>query len=379
MIVLSWDGTRHDYPERTATPALDRLEREGARAGGLVPVFPSNTFPNHVALATGTHPDRHGIVGNRFVDAKKGRFSYSNDASWIAAEPVWIAAERQGVRAATFFWVGSETEWNGAAATYRMTPFDSGVPESAKVDQIVAWLDLPAKQRPRLILTWWHGADHVGHERGPDDPGVEAALREQDAELGRLLAALDERKAWADTTLFVVSDHGMAQVTRAVDPIPVLRGEGIRATLVRAGGAAYVWLAEPGQQQRALGLLRGIEGVQAAPSDEMPDGLRSFFPGRSGHITLWLEPPAVFAKTGLLARSPGGGQHGFTPEHREMHAIFYAMGRGVPAGLRPERVHAIDLAATVCGLLGIEPPRDSEGRAVPGIQPPARATPVARP
>ncbi len=374
MIVLSWDGTRHDYPERADTPALDRIEREGARAGGLVPVFPSNTFPNHVALATGTHPDRHGIVGNRFIDAERGRFSYSNDASWIAAEPIWVAAERQGVRAAAFFWVGSETEWNGVAATYRKAPFDPAVPESAKVDQIVAWLDLPVGQRPGLILSWWHGADHVGHERGPDHPQIETALRKQDAQLGRLLSALDERKVWADTTLFVVSDHGMARVTRPVDPIAVLEGEGISARLVRAGGAAYVWLEESAQQERALELLRGMDGVRAAPSDEMPDGLRSFFPHRSGHITLWVEPPAVFAKPALLTRSMVRGQHGFTPDHRDMHAIFYAMGRGVPAGLRPERVHAIDLAATVCGLLGIEPPRDSEGRAVPGIgpQPPVR-------
>jgi len=375
VIVLSWDGTRHDYPERTDTPALDRMQREGARAGSMEPVFPSNTFPNHVSLATGTHPDRHGIVGNRFIDAKRGRFSYSNDASWIAAEPIWVAAERQGVRAATFFWVGSETEWNGIAATYRKAPFDSDVRESAKVDQILDWLALPTAERPGLIMTWWHGADHVGHERGPSDPGIEAALRGQDAELARLLAALDARSAWADTTLFVVSDHGMAQVTRAVDPIPVLADEGVPAKLVRAGGAAYVWLDDPGQQEQALELLRGIDGVQAAPSDAMPDGLRSFYPGRSGHITLWVEPPAIFARTGVFARSAAGGQHGFTPDHRDMHAIFYAMGRGVPAGLRPKRVHAIDLAATVCGLLGIEPPRDSEGRAVPGIQPQPAALP----
>ena len=103
VIVLSWDGMRHDFPERADTPALDRMERDGAR-GTLVPVFPSNTFPNHVSLATGTHPDRHGIVGNRFTDRERGRYSYSSDASWIQAEPVWIAAERQGVRAATFFW-----------------------------------------------------------------------------------------------------------------------------------------------------------------------------------------------------------------------------------------------------------------------------------
>ena len=98
VIVLSWDGTRYDYPERAQTLALARMQRDGARADRLTPVFPSSTFPNHVSLATGTYVDRHGIIGNRFKDDAGRVFDYSNDASWIAAEPLWIAAERQGVR-----------------------------------------------------------------------------------------------------------------------------------------------------------------------------------------------------------------------------------------------------------------------------------------
>ena len=71
------------------------------------------------------------------------------------------AAERQGIRTAVFFWVGSETEWGGYGATYRKAPFDGDVPEREKVDQILTWLELPESARPRLILSWWHGADRT--------------------------------------------------------------------------------------------------------------------------------------------------------------------------------------------------------------------------
>ena len=64
VIVLSWDGMRHDFPDRGELPALDRVAREGVRAKRLTPVFPSSTFPGHVSMATGTYPDRHGIVDN---------------------------------------------------------------------------------------------------------------------------------------------------------------------------------------------------------------------------------------------------------------------------------------------------------------------------
>lgn len=376
VILLSLDGTRHDYPERTETPALDRIEREGARARALVPVAPANTFPNHVSLATGTHPDRHGIVGNSFIDAERGRFHYSNDASWIEAEPIWVTAERQGVRSAVFFWVGSETEWQDVEATYRKTPFDSAIPESQKVDQILAWIDLPPAERPRLILSWWHGCDHQGHERGPDHESIETQLRAQDAQLGRLLAGLDARGVWDDTTLLVVSDHGMAAVDRPVDPVAALEAKGIEATLVHGGGTGFVWLDDPAQIEAALEVLRAIDGVRAYPSDALPDGLRSYYPGRSGQITVLAEPPVVFADPGVFARALialgrlGGGRkgmHGFSPDLPDMQAIFYAKGRGVPAGLRPERVQAIDVAPTVSRLLGIDPPRDSEGVPVAGI------------
>jgi predicted AlkP superfamily pyrophosphatase or phosphodiesterase len=105
VILLSWDGVRHDYPDRTALPALARMAQQGVRAARLLPVFPSTTFPNHVALATGTYPDRHGILDNQFCDRARGFFFYGNDASWLEAEPLWVSAERQGVKAGVFFWV----------------------------------------------------------------------------------------------------------------------------------------------------------------------------------------------------------------------------------------------------------------------------------
>ena len=107
VIVLSWDGVRWDYPERTSLPALERMARDGMRAQRMTPVFPASTFANHVSLATGTYPDKHGIVDNRFWDRERGLYDYGNDASWLEAEPLWAAAERQGIKAATYYWVGS--------------------------------------------------------------------------------------------------------------------------------------------------------------------------------------------------------------------------------------------------------------------------------
>jgi len=377
VILLSFDGVRHDYLDRGSLPALERIVRTGTRAKSLTPVFPSSTFPSHVALATGAHTDRHGIVGNRFHDPKKGDFDYSNDASFIEAEPIWATAERQGVRSAAFFWVGSETGWNGIGASYRRAPFDAGVGEAEKVDQILAWLDLPAEERPRLILSWWHGADTAGHRHGPDSKRTTAKLSGQDRQLARLLEGLDQRQLWSHTTLFVVSDHGMIGVTQGIDAMAPLEKARIRARVIPGAAYALVYLEDPSQREAAIAALSAVEGVRAYPAAAVPEQLRFRHPTRTGDLVALTDPPRTFVKpwsqgAGLLrvSRLFGNavGAHGYDPgAHPEMGAIFLAAGRGVGTAAVLPTVRAIDVAPTISHLLGIDPPAHAEGSPIPGI------------
>ena len=380
VIVLSFDGLRHDYPERSDVPALDRMEREGMRAGRMRPVFPSNTFPNHVSLATGTYPDRHGILDNRFWDREKGLYNYGRgaDESWLEAEPLWAAAERQGVRAATFFWVGSDQPWRGQAVHYNRAPFDSDVPESEKVDQILAWLDLPEGERPGLIMSWWHGADAEGHRYGPDSVEVVAALEGQDAELGRLLLGIDERAAWTDLTLIVVSDHGMVAVSDSVLPRELLSAEGIRARVEAGSSVAHVFLEKSGDLARAESRLTEVEGLVVYRGDALPPSLRIAHPQRNGDLVLLVEPPLTFYEPEFWAGGylrirrlwdPGAslGMHGYDPKRPDMGAAFYALGRGVAPDSRHAEVRSIDVASTVARLLAIEPPAQNEGVPIPRV------------
>jgi predicted AlkP superfamily pyrophosphatase or phosphodiesterase len=383
VILLSWDGVRHDYLDRGNLPALERMAREGARAEALVPAFPSNTFPAHVTLATGAPVERHGIVANHFLDAERGEFDYGNDAGFLEAEPLWVAAERQGVRAATFFWVGSETDWHGIGASHRRAPFDPDVPETEKVEQILAWLDLPETARPGLVMSWWHGADHAGHRFGPDSERTTAQLREQDAVLAKLLAGLDARRAWDRVTLLVVSDHGMSAVREGIDLGARLREAGVSARVLSGGGYALVYLRDAAQRDRALDAVRGVDGVEAWPSDAVPEELRFRRPSRTGDVVAVTTPPRMLSRaTGSLDRwrriraffDAPIGTHGYDPARvPEMNGILLALGRGVAAGTKLPRVRALDVAPTVARLLGIEPPLGVEGQPIPGVGAPAAA------
>jgi predicted AlkP superfamily pyrophosphatase or phosphodiesterase len=379
VILMSWDGMRYDYPDRAPFPGLTRMQQDGLRAEKLVAGWPSSTFPGHVTLATGAWVNVHGIVENEFLDRSRGRYAYSGDASWLEAEPLWITAERQGVTSATFFWVGSETDWRGQRQRYRIAPFDGDVSEQAKVDQMLAWIDLPAEQRPGLIMTYWRGADAIGHRRGPDSSDIVEQIYTQDAQLVRLLDGIDQRELWPDTTLLLVSDHGMTPLHGFFDLAGYLAGQGFPARTFGGPGVVQVFLDDPTQVDGALALLSARKPFEVYRGAELPASLHLKFPGRTGDLVVISDPsvplwyPAwwvrmTYAALGLVSEILPGG-HGFDPNRPDMGAMLLAMGRGVPKGGHIGAVPMIDIAPTVTKLLGIEAPRQSIGIALPAITP----------
>ncbi|HEU5039582.1 MAG TPA: ectonucleotide pyrophosphatase/phosphodiesterase, partial [Gemmatimonadales bacterium] len=216
VVLVSLDGFRQEYFDRGLTPALAALARDGVRARALVPVFPTTTFPNHYAIVTGLYPGRHGIVGNEFTAPDVGaRFAMRDrgavrDARFWLGMPVWVAAERHGLRTAPYFWPGSEAPIDGIRPTWWM-PYDHATPDTARVRRVLDWLALPEGRRPALVTLYFSLVDHAGHDFGPDAPETDSAIARADHLVALLRAGLD--RLGRSTNLLVVSDHGMTAVS----------------------------------------------------------------------------------------------------------------------------------------------------------------------
>jgi len=369
VVLISLDGTRPADLGLEGLPTFAALARSGASAARMIPVFPSNTFPNHVSLVTGVKPERHGIVSNVFEDPERGKFSYENDPSWIEAEPLWSILDRHGISSAAYHWVGSEGPWRNGRGPRSWVHFKSGVSERRKVEQILAWLDEPAAQAPGFISAWFRGADSKGHRFGPDSKETAKALRKQDGALGELVEGITQRGLWGRLTLILVSDHGMARVERDVDLGAELSKREIRAKLYGGGGISIIEVKE-GQRAAAREVIESLglsvwyrdtaEGAKL-PLDNprfasgvvmAPPGLAIFRP-RFG-----LKHPAA-----LISGDPSmRGAHGHDPALPEMAAIFLARGRQVPAGLDLGIVSALDVTPTVLDLFGVPVPERLSGR-----------------
>jgi predicted AlkP superfamily pyrophosphatase or phosphodiesterase len=363
VVLISMDGTRPADVTETTLPSLVQLGRRGVRAEALVPVNPSNTFPSHVSLATGVRPEVHRLVNNSFVDPVQGRFDRRTPGRWIEAEPIWSVAERNGLRAASFYWVGSEGPWGpgpmGPGPSETQAEFSSRTSEKQKVDQILAWLAIPdPARRPRLITAWFHGADHAGHDDGPGARSVATTLAAQDRQIARLVGEMEARGLFSTTTLIFVSDHGMARATRRVHLARELGRAGLDVSVLGIGGFATVVFdagrSAPASVARAVEIARAL-GLEAWPRERAPASWHVDDP-RFGDIVVRAPIGTAIVGRTLGKASFLEGFHGYDAQAPEMGGILIARGRGIVVGERIGRVSSLAVAPTVLALLGLPIP-----------------------
>uniref|UniRef100_A0A0E0BYL4 Uncharacterized protein n=1 Tax=Oryza meridionalis TaxID=40149 RepID=A0A0E0BYL4_9ORYZ len=213
VILISSDGFRFGYQHKAATPHIHRLIGNGTSAAtGLIPVFPTLTFPNHYSIATGLYPSSHGIINNYFPDPISGDYftMSSHEPKWWLGEPLWVTAADQGIQAATYFWPGSEVKkgsWDCPDKYCRH--YNGSVPFEERVDAILGYFDLPSDEMPQFLTLYFEDPDHQGHQVGPDDPAITEAVVRIDEMIGRLIAGLEERGVFDDVNVILVGDHGM--------------------------------------------------------------------------------------------------------------------------------------------------------------------------
>ncbi len=359
VIVLSLDGFRWDYPQLYNTPNLDRIAAEGVHAESLIPCFPSKTFPNHYTLATGLYPDHHGLVNNSFLDPPTGRI-YSigdreavEDGYFYGGEPIWNTAEKQGIRTASCFWVGTEAPVQGMQPTY-WKPYEHEMPFEARIDTVISWLELPPAIRPGLIMWYIHEPDAIGHAAGPVSPRTGSMVTYLDSLVGVFLDRLDQLPFREEVSFIVLSDHGMAatsddRVVLLDDHIP---GEWIETA--RGGNPVLNIRAAAGYKDSLFKTLQKIPHLVAALNPETPPNWHYGSNPRCLDITLTADPGWSIGWS--AGRSFNGGTHGYDPDEcRDMHAIFYAMGPAFKQGYTGPSFRNIHVYSLLAYLLGIEP------------------------
>ncbi|MGM0506899.1 MAG: ectonucleotide pyrophosphatase/phosphodiesterase [Bacteroidota bacterium] len=374
VLLISIDGFAAHYLDRFPVPNLRKLAADGVAARSLIPVFPTKTFPTHYSMVTGLYPDQTGVISNNMEDSElPGRFSLRNreaiiDGRWYGGEPIWNTIQRQGLTAATLFWVGSEAEIGGMRPDI-WRPYQSNMSYRARIDTVMEWLTRPGENRPDLVTLYLNRVDIAGHRYGLDSDELREAVAEADHWIGVLLEELESAGLRDRLNLILVSDHGMSALDedRLVfldDLIDLDRVDIIDWTPVAMMNPVDGESADEIVEQ----LDRHAGPFQIWRKEEIPERFNFGRHPRVPEIVMLADPGYMFTshpffeRNGLIEAT-----HGYDADHPEMHGILMASGPAFRGGAETESIHSIHLYRLICHLLAVEP-SPNEGR-LEAVQP----------
>jgi predicted AlkP superfamily pyrophosphatase or phosphodiesterase len=255
---------------------------------------------------------------------------------------------------------------------------------------------LGSRDTPDFLSISFSSNDLVGHQWGPDSQEVLDTTLRSDLVIRDLMATLDERVGKGRWVLVLSADHGICPLpeatrsrvrsARRLQPGRLLEeAEDYLDSLYSPGKGEEFgqgqWIERISDQMlyldRARIARRGLRqeevetalakwlitqrGIRAAYTRKQLTGRidasdslerqvqRSFYPERSGDVTLVLQPYC------LMTTKLTGTTHG-SPHSYDTHVPLMVLGPGVRPGARRQRVSPEQAAVILARALGLKPP-----------------------
>lgn len=365
VVLISIDGFRYDYIQQYGAENISKIAQENVWAKeGMYPAFPSLTFPNHYAVASGLYPSKHGIVDNIFYDPNRDELyiigqESIKDGSWYKGLPIWGVAEKNGMLSACLFWVGSESEIDGIRPTYWYT-YHEEFSANDKIEIIKDWLSLPKEIRPHFVSLYFPEVDHAGHRFGPDSKQTQEAVTYVDEAIGKLKKELENLNL--PINFILISDHGMIEVNEE-DYIHLPTIDESKFTIVNTNVLVHITAKNT---QDVQGLFEYLEKNKTNDYDiylasETPEHLhyssKEDKTRRIGDLILIPKGRKIFVDP--KRRKPSIGKHGFDAKSiPEMKAIFIAWGPNFKKNTVIPAFDIVDVYPLVAEILQIEIPKE---------------------
>lgn len=362
VVLVSLDAFRWDYSKLYNTPNLNKLAKDGVKAERMISSFPTNTFPNHYSIATGLYPDHHGLINNSFPAPDLGLYYRMGDRAAVenpafyGGEPVWVTAEKQGVRAASFFWVGSEAPVGGKYPAY-WKKYDGKVTFEERIDTVIKWLGYPPQKRPELVTLYFDEPDGTSHDFGPVSPETGKVVVRVDSLIGVLRTKLSALPYAKKINLILLSDHGMSAVS--YDKYINLKAVVPNRMIASISGGNPVYLINPseGKRDSVLLLLNSVEGMKAWKKSELPSKWHYGTNPRIPEIVVVADSSWSIG-TRPDASSIKGGAHGYDNSNSDMFSIFYAAGPSFKKNYKFKELNNVDVYNLICRILDINPAKN---------------------
>ncbi|MCH8568906.1 MAG: alkaline phosphatase family protein [Balneolales bacterium] len=415
VVIITIDGFSADdlWNESISIPTIRKLAGEGNWSSGMQTINPSLTWPNHLAIVSGLPALGHQLIFNGKIEFEGSipfNFSAHPEKDRLTpATTLFEAAHNAGLRTAAINWpatvgmesihdnfpdspdpVGHMSEdllWDlfDEDILDDMTSFGFWRNNREQRDEI--WVRaaefLIDNRMPHLLALHLLNVDHTQHRTGRSSEDSRAAMELADRHIEMIYDALSRNGIIDDTTIFLLSDHGMKDTPNAFLPNQMLfennllhydRDGNIESGVAQAhsvGGFGMVYFdhrATKEEKELVYNMLRDHPSVERVVQQEnfADYKLPSSELSHVGEL-------AFFSKPGTAINIAGGfssevhsnfivqsrdhdfplAHHGFLNDCNCMNALFIAYGREIDSGSTSGLTDITHVAPSVSYLLDL--------------------------
>ena len=422
-MIAAFDGLQPAQVTPELMPNLAAFAAGGVRFNNHHALFPTVTRTNAASMVTGCYPGTHGLAANTLVvpdfDPYRAVPALEPTLAQVARETGRVlltptladALSRHGLE---YIAVGTGTTGNayvhnpnaersGGATVHpdfclpyrlhneiveRFGPWpEEDTPNTARLAHAVTIMSdyVLSERKPAVSLIWFSEPDHAQHAQGVGSEIGDRAIRDADAQFGRLLSCLEQAGLAADTDVMAVSDHGHSTIVDTIDIEALLKDAGFPAgaepggvVVAPNGGSVLFYLPDrdTGTADRlAVWLMEQpwcgtilTSGAAAETAGTLPATLAGAEGPRAPELLMsfrWRPAPNVSGFHGRAfscGGAPGLGMHGSMSRH-EIRNVLFARGPSFKQGvvLTTPSGNA-DLAPTILRILGLGGHEAMDGR-----------------
>ncbi|GAA4918245.1 alkaline phosphatase family protein [Streptomyces coeruleoprunus] len=206
VLVVGMDGLRHDRIAAANAPHLTSMMANGTYGTSLLyanPMAATSSGPGWSTVSTGVWPDKHGVKDNTFTGRDYARY------------PGFLARLHQVRPALSLFaavdWKPLDTYGTVTAGADAKLVLDGDRDGYVAHDETITatTVSVLRDRNPDVLFVYLGNTDVVAHSSGTGQRYLDA-IAVQDAQLGRMLAAVRARPTYASErwTVIVCTDHG---------------------------------------------------------------------------------------------------------------------------------------------------------------------------
>ena len=369
VLLISFDGFRADYIDWYDTPNFDQIKLNGVKAKSLKPVFPTKTFPNHYSIATGMYVENHGLIGNQFFDKKLNEFYQTKDREKVedkrfyGGEPIWSTAEKQGLKTASYFWVGSEAQAGGHYPSI-WKKYDQKQSFDARNDSVIKWFEKTIKNRPRLVMLYFHEPDNTGQKYGPRSKENKLMVESVDRTIGNILNKLKTLTIYKKLNVILVSDHGMTEIDKTKKIVLSKYIDTKKIKMEGSGAYTLLYSDENNEIEKSYLKLKQLSNIDVYKKENIPDKWRFKRHHRIKDILIVAKEGWTILKDNLEGSYYfySKAAHGYDNDLQSMQAIFFAQGPAFKKDYTISSINNIDIYPLIAHILNIKSYHEIDGK-----------------